>query len=86
MQIWSFVLLINFSNKLKLCAPKPARTQSPGTLTAMPRRAAPQRSTLNDNGFYPEYAVGFLLRPEIAVLRQAQHRLASASLGFLSSE
>jgi len=57
-----------------------------GPLTAMPRRAAPQRSTLNDNGFYPEYAVGFLLRPEIAVLRQAQHRLASASLGFLSSE
>ena len=25
---------MNFSNKLKLCAPKPARTQSPGTLPA----------------------------------------------------
>ena len=33
-QTWSFVLLINFSNKLKLCAPKPARTQSPKTLVA----------------------------------------------------
>src|SRR5690606_24634463 len=33
-QIWSFVLLLNFSNKLKLCAPKPARTQSPKTLAA----------------------------------------------------
>lgn len=32
LQSWSFVLLINFSNKLKLCAPKPARTQSPKTL------------------------------------------------------
>ena len=30
-QIWSFVLLMNFNNKLKLCAPKPARTQSPKT-------------------------------------------------------
>jgi len=33
-QTWSFVLLLNFSNKLKLCAPKPARTQSPKTLAA----------------------------------------------------
>ena len=34
---WSFVLLLNFSNKLKLCAQKPARTQSPKTLQAMQR-------------------------------------------------
>jgi hypothetical protein len=33
-QTWSFVLLLNFSNKLKLCAPKPARTQSPNPLQA----------------------------------------------------
>ena len=32
MQTWSFVLLMKFSNKLKLCAPNPARTQSPKTL------------------------------------------------------
>ena len=36
MQTWSFMLLMNFSNKLKLCAPKPARTQSPKTLTRNP--------------------------------------------------
>jgi len=35
LQTWSFVLLLNFSNKLKLCAPKPARTQSPKTLAAI---------------------------------------------------
>ena len=34
-QTWSFVLLINFRNKLKLCAPKPARTQSPKTLAVI---------------------------------------------------
>lgn len=34
-QTWSFVLLINFSNKLKLGTPKPARTQSPETLYAI---------------------------------------------------
>jgi hypothetical protein len=32
------VLLLNFSNKLKLCAPKPARTQSPETLQASLKR------------------------------------------------
>jgi putative GTP pyrophosphokinase len=31
-QTWSFALLLNFSNKLNLCAPKPVRTQSPKTL------------------------------------------------------
>ncbi len=30
-----FVLLMNFSNELKLCAPKPAQTQSPKRLAAM---------------------------------------------------
>jgi hypothetical protein len=34
-QTWSFVLLKNFSNILKLCAPKPARTQSPKPLPAI---------------------------------------------------
>lgn len=34
MQTWSFVLLLNLSNKLKLCASKPARTQSPKPLPA----------------------------------------------------
>ncbi len=34
MQTWNFVHLMNFSNKLKFCAPKPARTQSPKTLAA----------------------------------------------------
>ncbi|MBL0019936.1 MAG: hypothetical protein IPP17_26795 [Bacteroidetes bacterium] len=31
-QAWSFVLLLNFTNKLKICVPKPARTQSRETL------------------------------------------------------
>ncbi len=34
-QTWSLVLLMNFSNKLKLCALKPARTQSPETLAVI---------------------------------------------------
>ena len=29
---------MNFSNKLKLCAPKPARTQSPKTLVVILER------------------------------------------------
>jgi hypothetical protein len=37
-QIWSFVPLLNFSNKLKLCAPKPARTQSPKPLWLILKR------------------------------------------------
>jgi hypothetical protein len=41
-QTWSFVLQINFSDKLKLCAPKPARTQSPKPLYAI----------LNDTVYY----------------------------------
>ena len=31
-QTWSFVALLNISNKLGICASKPARTQSPKTL------------------------------------------------------
>jgi hypothetical protein len=37
------VLLINFSNKLKLCAPKPARTQSPKTLAVIVGTATQHR-------------------------------------------
>jgi hypothetical protein len=37
-QTWSFVLLLKFSNKLKLCAPKPARTQSPKPLAVIVKR------------------------------------------------
>src|SRR5690606_33664567 len=33
-QTCSFVLIMSFSNKLKLCARKPARTQSPKTFSA----------------------------------------------------
>jgi len=32
-QTWSFVLLFKFSADRQFCAPKPARTQSPKTLT-----------------------------------------------------
>jgi hypothetical protein len=34
-QTWSFVLRIKFSDGWHFCAPKPARTQSPKTLTVM---------------------------------------------------
>lgn len=34
-QTWSFVLLFRFSAGRQFCSPKPARTQSVGTLAAM---------------------------------------------------
>ena len=37
MQTWSFVLSIKFSAGRQFCAPKPARTQSPRTLAAIPQ-------------------------------------------------
>lgn len=42
MKTRSFVLIINFSNKLKLCASKPVRTQSP-------KRSITIRISKNDN-------------------------------------
>jgi hypothetical protein len=46
-QTWSLVLLMNFSNKLKLCTPKPGRTQSPKrlyvTLTATVQNSTDQK-------------------------------------------
>jgi len=42
-QTCSFVLLMNFSNKLKLCVPKPARTQSPKTLVGILKKKMEQK-------------------------------------------
>jgi hypothetical protein len=48
-QTWSFEHLIIFSTKLVLCAPKPARTQSPKPLAAILRRTTMNIFGLNKN-------------------------------------
>jgi hypothetical protein len=47
-QTSSVVLLINFSNRLKRCAPKPARTQSPKTLAEIPQKVNIKNNKQND--------------------------------------